>query len=67
MKQVQIKLLRERYKTAEGARQRAVFENAIALGEFQRGQKARHYRYQTITDAAGFYRVARCLPVDTAS
>jgi hypothetical protein len=39
----QVKLLREKYKTYEGARKRTAFENGLAKGEFQRGDKAKHY------------------------
>jgi hypothetical protein len=56
------KLLREKYKTQEGARKRAAFENSLALSEFLRGHKPRHYRYRTVLDAEGRWRVARELP-----
>ncbi len=45
-----MKLIREKYKTYEGARKRAAFENAIAPGEFKRGDKARLYRYHVVAD-----------------
>jgi hypothetical protein len=56
-----MKLLREKYKTEDGARKRAAFENSLAASEYQRGYKARHYRYTTeLVD--GSYRVARHIP-----
>ena len=57
----QVKLLKEVYKTWEGANKRCGFENAMAKGEFERGDKAKHYRY-TIVKEGEMYRVARCLP-----
>ena len=53
-----MKLLREKYKTAEGAYKRARFESSVAPGEFARGEKARLYRYSVI-EQDGHYRVAR--------
>jgi hypothetical protein len=53
-----MKLLRETYKTYEGARKRAAFENGVAKSEFERGSKAKHYRY-TVVQYDGVYRVAR--------
>lgn len=57
-----VKLLRERYKTWDGANKRCGFENAMAKGEYERGDKAKFYRY-TIVKEGEDYRVARCLPV----
>lgn len=57
----QIKLLREQYKTWTGADKRCRFENAMAEGEFKRGDKAKLYRY-TVVKEGDTYRVARCLP-----
>jgi hypothetical protein len=54
-----MKLLGTKYKTVEGARKRAAFENGLAKGEFERGDKAKHYRYSTIQDDNGLWRVAR--------
>lgn len=54
-----MRLLKERYKTILGARNRAAFENAMALGEFRRGDKARIYSYATVKDKTGAYRVER--------
>jgi hypothetical protein len=54
-----MKLLREKYKTAEGARKRCAFENAIAASEFQRGYKAKLYTYTVEKDSEETYRVAR--------
>jgi hypothetical protein len=42
------KVLKEKYKTYEGARKRAAFENAIAKAEFNRGLKAHHYHYSVV-------------------
>lgn len=53
-----MKLLKEKYKTYEGARKRAAFENAWAASEFTRGHTARRYRYAVITQD-GCYRVQR--------
>ena len=53
-----MKLLKETYKTYEGARKRAAFENSLARGEFERGYKAKHYRYSIVADGDG-WRVAR--------
>lgn len=52
------KLLKEIYKTYEGARKRAAFENGLAPGEHARGYKARLYRY-TIVEKDGTWRVQR--------
>jgi hypothetical protein len=54
-----MKLLREVYKTFEGARKRAAFENAIAKSEYERGYKARFYRYTVVEGGGNIYRVAR--------
>ena len=43
-----MKLLKEIYKTEEGARKRAAFENGLARFEYERGYKARHYRYAVV-------------------
>ena len=43
-----MKLLKERYKTCAGADKRARFENGLARGEYERGDKARHYRYAVV-------------------
>jgi hypothetical protein len=53
------KLLRERYKTAEGAYKRARFENGVALSEFRQGYKSRYYKYRTVQDDTGAFRVQR--------
>ena len=36
------------FKTYEGARKRAAFENAMAKSEFQRGDKAKLYHYEIV-------------------
>ena len=53
-----MKLLKEKYKTYEGARKRVAFENSLARGEFERGYKAKHYRYSIVADG-DVWRVAR--------
>jgi hypothetical protein len=52
------KLLKTVYKTFERARKRAAFENAMAKGDFARGDKAKLYHYRTLT-VEGKWRVAR--------
>ncbi len=47
-----MKLLREKYKTYEGARKRAAFENALARSGFAR------YRYGVVGEGSS-YRVER--------
>jgi hypothetical protein len=54
-----MKLLRERYKTREGASKRVRFENALAKGEFDRGATAKLYRYSVTQDGLGGYRVLK--------
>ena len=44
------KLLREKYKTYEGAQKRTAFENAIAKSEYEHGHKARLYRYTIVRE-----------------
>ena len=53
------KLLREKYKTIEGAHKRAAFENGVARSEFEHGYKAKHYKYRAIKVADGEFRVER--------
>lgn len=54
-----MKLLKEVYKTYDGARKRAGFENSLARSEFERGFKVKHYRYAVIVDENGAFRVQR--------
>jgi hypothetical protein len=54
-----MKLLREKYKTWEGAHKRCGFENGVARSEYERGYKAKLYRYTLTQDDSGAYRVAR--------
>ena len=54
------KLLKETYKTYDGAHKRAGFENGIARSEFQHGYKARLYHYTVVT-VDGAWRVQRTL------
>jgi hypothetical protein len=56
----QIKLLKEVYKTYDGAQKRCGFENGVAKGEYERGDKAKHYHY-TVVAQDGAWRVARCI------
>jgi hypothetical protein len=58
-KGVSMKLLKEVYKTYEGARKRCAFENGVARGEYQRGDKARHYHYTVIAELDNTWRVQR--------
>jgi len=54
------KLLKEKYKTYEGARKRAAFENGVARGEYERGYKAKHYHYSIVQEGE-LYRVSRTI------
>jgi hypothetical protein len=54
-----MKLLKEKYKTYEGARKRAAFENGLARFEYERGYKARFYHYTIVAGDNNDYRVAR--------
>jgi hypothetical protein len=54
-----VKLLKETYKTRDGAEKRCRFENSLARHEFERGYKARHYAYSVVTDSNGAWRVQR--------
>ena len=58
-----MKLLKEVYKTYEGARKRAAFENSLARSEFERGYKTKHYRYSIVQEGDS-YRVQRRLFAD---
>lgn len=53
-----MKLLKEVYKTYDGACKRAAFENGLARYEYERGYKARHYRYDVV-EQSGVWRVQR--------
>ena len=44
------RLLKEKYKTVEGAVKRCGFENGVAKGEYERGETAKHYRYAVVPD-----------------
>lgn len=55
------KLLREKYKTHDGAMKRCRFENAVAFSEHKRGYAAKLYRYRVIQDDSGVYRVERSI------
>ncbi len=54
-----MKQRKQLYKTWEGAHKRCQFENAIAEGEFKRGDKAEHYKYVIVAGENGTYRVNR--------
>jgi hypothetical protein len=56
-----MKLIAQKYKTYEGARKRAVFENSAAPGEFKRDDKARLYCYRVVADPndGNVWRVGR--------
>lgn len=60
-----MKLLKEVYKTREGAARRCGFENGIAASEYRRGDKAKHYRY-TVEHMGEVWRVARHSPPPAA-
>lgn len=53
-----MKLLKEVYKTRDGAVRRCGFENGVAAGEYRRGDKAKLYRY-TVEQTGEVWRVAR--------
>lgn len=53
------KLLKETYKTYEGARKRADFENGVAGSEFRNGIKSKMYCYSVLATDEGAWRVAR--------
>ena len=53
-----MKLLKEVYKTRDGAEKRARFENAIAKSRWSRGDIAKLYHYTAIPHE-GAYRVLR--------
>ncbi len=53
-----MKLLKETYKTYEGARKRAGFENGIAKSEYEHGYKAKLYWYAIVPEGDG-WRVSR--------
>jgi hypothetical protein len=62
----QVKVLKERYKTHDGANKRCGFENGVAESEFKNGYKAKHYRYRVISDDDGqLWRVARFVEVQS--
>lgn len=52
------KLLKEKYKTREGAAKRRDFENSLAKYEFEQGYKAEYYWY-LVVEEAGMWRVQR--------
>ncbi len=56
-----MKLIGGKYKTYEGACKRAIFENAMAKGEFARGDKAHLYTYNVVRTQSepAIWRVAR--------
>ncbi len=60
-----MKLLKEVYKTWEGAHKRCGFENGIARSEYEHGYKARLYHYVITQDDNGLYRVARNVSKNT--
>ena len=53
-----MKLLKEKYKTYDGADKRRRFENGLAKSEFKMGYKAKHYHYTVVPDGDG-WRVCR--------
>lgn len=59
-----MKFLKEIYKTYEGARKRAAFENALARSEFERGYKTKHYRYSIVAQAQSTIMVSAGITED---
>ena len=53
-----MKMLKEKYKTPEGAYKRAAFERGINPGEVARGDVAWRKKFTVVIDDAGLYRVA---------
>jgi hypothetical protein len=51
--------LKERYKLAESAHQRAKLESGVAASEYKLGLRAKHFRYGVI-EKDGEYRVVAC-------
>lgn len=56
-----VKLLREKYKTFEGATKRCAFERSLAPFEHRQGYKAHVYSYRVV-QVDGQYRVERFRP-----
>jgi hypothetical protein len=55
---IRIKLLKEKYKSIDGAKKRATFENAVAKSEYKRGDSAKIYKYRIIRQVGeSYYRV----------
>ena len=61
-----MKLLKEKYKTWEGAHKRCRFENSLAGSEFRQGYKAKHYHYTVVQEDA-HWRVARNQPKEVTT
>jgi hypothetical protein len=59
-----MKLLKEKYKTYDGAYKRCRFENGIARSEFNNRLKAKVYQYTVVT-GDNVWRVARVCPAAT--
>ncbi len=59
-------LLRETYKTYEGARKRAAFENGLAKSEYEHGYKAKLYAYRIVPNQTAStditWRIERYIP-----
>lgn len=55
------KLLREHYKTYDGASKRARSENGLAPGDFSHGRTPHRYHFRVV-GTEGDYRVERYLP-----
>ena len=53
-----MRLLGNKYKTYDGAQKRCGFENGVAKGEYERGEKSKLYRY-TIERDGDSWRVGR--------
>lgn len=58
-----VKVLKEAYKTYDGAWKRCGFENGVAAAEFKNGCKPKLYRYTVKADENGSWRVVRNVAV----
>ena len=52
------RLLKEIYKTHEGASKRARFENGVAPSEYEKGYRARLYQYTAVLQDYKTWRVS---------
>jgi hypothetical protein len=66
-KQPNGRLIGPTYKTYEGARKRAAFENGVAPSEFKNGYKVKLYAYTVEPQEGGGFRVRRTVGRLTSS